>query len=98
MSFHLGGVDTLDHILEVFSCRRKTNRWTVNCFYYILDAIGYNSFVCYKIKNPNEFITDSKRKRCGFLISIAHSLIRTCINERFQMFKNSNFLIYINRF
>ncbi len=25
-----GGVDTVDHLIESFSCRRKTYRWTFN--------------------------------------------------------------------
>ena len=30
-----GGVDTVDHLISIFTCRRKTNRWTMNCFYYL---------------------------------------------------------------
>jgi hypothetical protein len=39
-----GGVDTLDHLIENFTCRRRTNRWTVNCFFYMLDVAACNSF------------------------------------------------------
>ena len=57
----------------------------------MLDAMAYNSFVYYKIRNPEEFIKDSKRKRCGSLINMAHSLIKPCIDIRFKMFQDTNF-------
>ena len=32
-----GGVDTVDHLISLYSCRRKTNRWAMNFIYYLLD-------------------------------------------------------------
>ena len=58
-----GGVDTLDHLLESYTCRRKTNKWTTNAFFYILDVAAYNAFVLYRIKHP-ECLVKHGKNRC----------------------------------
>lgn len=40
-----GGVDRLDQLIESFTCRRKTNRWTFNVLMNIIDIGAYNAFV-----------------------------------------------------
>lgn len=45
-----GGVDTFDQLLAINSCRRKTNRWTLNAFMFLLDAACQNAFALYKMK------------------------------------------------
>lgn len=42
-----GAVDTVDHLVSNFSCCRRSNKWPINMFYFLLDAIAYNSlFFC----------------------------------------------------
>ena len=82
---------------DFFTCRRKTNRWTLNTFFYILDVIAYNGYVMFKIKFPQNFIKDSKRKRIGWLINLAHSLIKPLCrcsissSEKNEFFVDSSF-------
>ena len=88
---HKGGVDTLDHLLEIYSCRRKTNRWTLNTFFYMIDCLSYNSYCLYKLKNKESFQTDSKRKRGQHLLELAHGLIKPCIDARVEKLSKTNF-------
>ena len=39
-----GGVDTVDKATGGYTCRRKTNRWTVAIFYNLLDICAHNAF------------------------------------------------------
>jgi hypothetical protein len=43
-----GGVDTLDHLIANFTCRRKTNRWPLNFFMCMIFALAYNAFALQK--------------------------------------------------
>ncbi|XP_053361966.1 piggyBac transposable element-derived protein 4-like [Clarias gariepinus] len=40
-----GGVDNLDKVTSVYTCKRMTAHWPVIVFYNILDVSAYNSFV-----------------------------------------------------
>lgn len=40
-----GGVDRLDQLVESFTCRRKTNRWTSSVLMNMLNIAAYNAFV-----------------------------------------------------
>jgi hypothetical protein len=93
---NIGAVDTLDHIIEHFTCRRKTNRWPVNCFYYMLDVSAYNSFVLYK--NKNNVTENESRQRRFFLENLSISLIKPIIEDRAKRISDnsrhvSNFIV-----
>ncbi len=75
-----GGVDTVDHLIENFTCRRKTNRWTFNVFLYLLYVGAHNAYCLFKIKNKT--IVDKKRDRRKQLESLALSLIDPQIKNR----------------
>lgn len=47
-----GGVDNLDKVTSVYTCKRKTARWPLVIFYNILDVSAYNSFVLWTEINP----------------------------------------------
>ena len=87
-----GGVDTLDRLVESYTVRRKTNKWTVNVFMYMLDVAAYNAYVLYCDKNPA--ITDKKnsRQRKELLEKLALELLEEQIIQRFNGFKNKNFV------
>jgi hypothetical protein len=78
-----GGVDTLDQMIAIFSCKRRTLRWPMNCLFYMLDVAAYNSFALHFIKtNGNEnFINRSKRLRRESLEIIALALINPLIES-----------------
>ena len=83
--------DTLDHIMEESSCRRMTNRWTVNSFMYILDVSAYNSFVLDRLRNPDLYQKDFNRQRRFSLERLAVQHIRLGIKSRIDKCSLNNF-------
>ena len=79
-----GGVDTVDHLIENFTCRRKTNRWTFNVLMYLLDLAAHNSFCLFKLKNKTSILTNEKRLRRMQLESLALDLMKPFIFKRAQ--------------
>lgn len=45
-----GGVDTLDNLVESYTCKRKSNKWPFVVFMFIIDLAAYNAFVIGKTK------------------------------------------------
>ena len=86
-----GAVDTFDQMVEKYTCRRKTNRWTFNLFMYMLDAAALNSFILFKMKNPNNFLVNESRSRRLNLESLACNLIKICISERLRNASINNY-------
>ncbi len=77
-----GGVDTLDHLVANFTCRRKTNRWPFNVFMFMLDVAAYNAFALTKIKNHEEFNHNLFRQRRESIKDLSKKLIQPCITFR----------------
>lgn len=48
-----GAVDTLDPLVNTYTCKRKTNRWPLIIFYNINDISAYKAFVLFTSINPN---------------------------------------------
>lgn len=86
-----GGVDTLDNLVERFTCRRKTNRWPFNIMMFLLDVCAYNSYILYCIKNPSVLTTDMSRQRRECLQNLSISLLRPAIEDRVAKFAQQNF-------
>ena len=84
-----GGVDTVDHLVENFSCRRKTNRWTFNVMLYLLDIAAHNAFCLFKILNPDQ--TSRGKDRRLALEKLATSLIKPLIESRVRLSSVNNF-------
>jgi hypothetical protein len=51
----------MDHCIELNTCRRKTNRWPLNVFCFMIDVAVQNSFSLAKL--TNESPTDLLRTR-----------------------------------
>ena len=81
----------MDHTIEESSCRRMTNRWTVNSFMYILDVAAYNSFVLHRLRNPDLYQKDFNRQRRYNLESLAVQLIKLGIKSRIDKCSQNNF-------
>ena len=64
-----GGVDTFDQCIKNYSCKRTTNRWPLSLFYWIVDASGYNSSVCYMMKNPAMYQGSQKKRKLLYDLS-----------------------------
>lgn len=84
-----GGVDTFDHLLALNSCRRKTNRWTLNCFMFMIDAACQNAFSLFKLKSKrfNQPLSKNYAKDDG-LEEIGKSLIHSNISSRIEVAKS----------
>lgn len=87
----LGGVDTLDHLIEKFTCRRMTRRWTFNIFMYLLDVAAYNSFALFAIKNPKNMEKNLKLKRRQSLKALGKELVDPLIEKRAFKIEASGF-------
>ncbi|GBP31508.1 PiggyBac transposable element-derived protein 4 [Eumeta japonica] len=52
----MGGVDHFDHIKGTYSVGRRSRRWWLRIFYFLLDACITNAFILYsKIQIPQSF-------------------------------------------
>jgi len=40
-----GAVDTLDQLVGIYTCKRKTSRWPMIVFYNLLDISAYNAYI-----------------------------------------------------
>ena len=47
-----GGVDDMDHLASIFTCRMKTNQWPMVLFYNMLDVAGVVAFFIWISLNP----------------------------------------------
>ncbi len=86
-----GPIDQFDQKCEKNTCRRKTNRWTVNVFYFILDAAALNAFILFELKNRNALNMNDNRLRLRKLKDLAISLITSNINQRIRNASVNNF-------
>jgi hypothetical protein len=77
-----GGVDTVDHLIENFTCRRKTNRWTFNVLMYLLDLAAHNSYCMLKIKGKNFLSNNKNKERRMQLEALSLALIDPLIKLR----------------
>ena len=89
-----GGVDTLDHLVENYTCRRATNRWTLNLFMYLLDVTAYNSFVLKKLKDCNNKNNNKNTSRRISLEKLSVYLIKNLIEFRLKIIQDLNYKHY----
>ena len=84
-----GGVDALDWRIERYTCRRKTVRWTLNVFFYVLDIAAANSVVFSKLVHviTNGAENLSPRYRKVTLEKLARSLLEPCIADRMRQWQ-----------
>lgn len=71
-------------MIEKYTIRRKTNRWTFNVFMYMLDVAAYNAYVLSKIKSNSS--PDEHRERPKSLFVLGQALVWH------QMVRRSSFL------
>lgn len=79
-----GAVDTLDQLVNTYTCKRKTNRWPLIIFYNILDISAYNAFVLWTAINPG-WHEKKLTKRRLFLEELGMSLIKYNLVNRTHM-------------
>ena len=76
------GVDNLDHLVTMYSCRRKVNRWPVVLFGNCIDVGAVAAFVCWVAKFPEWKSSEGKRRRRIFLLDVGESLVLPHIQVR----------------
>jgi hypothetical protein len=91
LTIKTGGVDTFDKIISSFSSKRRTNRWPINSFCFLIDSAAYNAFVLYSLKLPARVATDSKRQRRESIQVIALGLILPYVRIRNLEFASKNY-------
>ena len=68
-----GGVDNLDKVIGIYSCRGMTARWPLVIFQNIIDMSSYNAFVIWNKMNPT-WMPDKQNKRV-FLEQLGKALV-----------------------
>lgn len=86
-----GAVDTFDKLIAGFSCRRYTKRWPKNCFFFMLDAAAFNSFVLLTEKNPTVLSKNAKIQRRILLEELAMKIAEEAIRQRVSSWQHNKF-------
>jgi len=79
-----GGVDSRDHVCNLYTTARKTNRWPMRLFYGVSDSVVLNAFATFTENVPN-FGEHKKDKRQKFLEGLALSLIIPHAPQRLEV-------------
>jgi hypothetical protein len=85
-------VDAYDQKAEDKSCRRKTHRWTVNVFYFLVDCAAQNaaSLSLFQRENESIIVRDRLRFRQNELEILANSLLSPNALDRYKKFAQNN--------
>lgn len=78
------GVDRLDQLVSNYTCNRRTERWTLRVFMFLVDVAAYNAFVLFKTLNPNA-------ERRDVLEELGKTLIKPFIETRLNKIVKNNF-------
>jgi hypothetical protein len=87
-----GTIDVLDQMMEQYSCRRGTKKWTVRLLHFLLDQAALNAYHLF-IQRYNEaqlktFLGDCQsRWRRRFLEDLAIDLMKPMIKSRFLIYE-----------
>ena len=86
------GVDNLDHLCTLYTCRRKVNRWPVVLFGNCIDVGAVAAFVIWMAKYPEWKSSEGKRRRRIFLLELGQELvIRTTYQAQGCNFRTTSF-------
>ena len=75
-------MDNLHHLVTMYSCRQKVNRWPVVLFGNCIDVGAVAAFVCWVAKFPEWKSSEGKRRRRIFLWDVGESLVLPHIQVR----------------
>src|SRR5664279_3402526 len=72
-----GAVDSFDQQIGYYSCARKTNRWPMRLFYFIVDSACFNSSVVFRMSNDEWKGKEGKRRdqRRLFLLQLGEQMV-----------------------
>ena len=69
-----GGVDTLDKLISTYTCKRRTRRWPMVVFSFLIDTAAVNAFVVYT--SLVEYQKNKSHRRRLFLFDLGCELIK----------------------
>lgn len=75
------GVDLADQMIGAYTCKRKTNRWPVALFSYMLDTSALNAFIIYTSIFP-QWNEKKLYKRRLYLKELAYELVKPLLQHR----------------
>lgn len=75
-----GGVDTVDSIISHYRSARRTRRWTMKFFMYLVDIAMVNSTSLMMLKNKN---SHQNSRRRDLVEQLGIELVTPHIQERF---------------
>ncbi len=78
------GVDNLDHLIAMNTCKRKSNRWPNVMFYNIIDVATVAGMVIWLSNFPDWEKKSCGRKRRKYLVELGESLIQDQIERRLE--------------
>ena len=78
------GVDNLDHMVTLTSCKRRTNRWPMVLFFNMLDVAGVASYIVWMANNPQWMQTNKNGRRRAYLMELGKSLVIPHLTRRSQ--------------
>ncbi|XP_035664217.1 piggyBac transposable element-derived protein 4-like [Branchiostoma floridae] len=78
------GVDNLDHLATMHTCRRKINRWPMVLFFNLLDVAGIASLIVFLGNFPDWNLSACSRRRRLFLRELGYNLVMPHVQRRAQ--------------
>ena len=75
------GVDNLDHLCMLYSCKRAIRRWPMILFFDMLDIAAVAALVVWFYKFPDWYGHQTHRRRM-YLKELGYELTQQCINQR----------------
>ena len=76
------GVDNLDHLATMYTCRRKVNCWPVALFGNVVDVKAVAAFIIWMGNFPQWKISEGRHRRRLFLLELANQLLMLYIRCR----------------
>lgn len=77
------GVDNLDHLLRLYSCKRKVNRWPVCLFFNMLNCAAFAAYFVWMKKYP-EWNQGQLYKSCLFLRELDRPMLEEYMYRRLE--------------
>ena len=76
------GVDILDNMVQTYTCKRMTRRWSVALFYNIIEVSAVNAYVVWQQLHGKNNRMFSKKRRRKFLILLGKELAGMSMQKR----------------
>ena len=79
------GVDNLDHLVTMYTSRRKTNRWPMVLFWNMIDVAAVGAFILWLGNNTQWEVSKGRRRRNLFLRQLGYDLVKPQMELRAQV-------------